>query len=124
MQLLKSILWVAGGGALGASFRYLFYVLLYRFNVSFYLPTAFVNFTGCFVMGWLITIYANNPQYQHLKLLLLTGLLGGFTTFSAFGADFLNLIQQKQIIQAFAYALATNVLAIAATFAGYKIGIS
>jgi CrcB protein len=122
--MLKNLLLVGLGGATGAMLRYIFYVLLFRFSATYFLPTMVVNVLGCFVMGYLLTVFANYEQFWQHKLLLLTGLLGGFTTFSAFGADFLNLVQQKQTYVALLYALVTNVFCIAAVFAGYKMAIS
>ena len=90
---------VAIGGALGSVLRY-----LTVFAVGAPLATLAVNITGSFAMGVLFVLLA---QRTPLSPLLMTGVLGGFTTFSAFSLDALRLYQSGQTITALGYVVAS-----------------
>ena len=114
---------VAAGGAIGSLLRY-------GVNISaesligrgFPWATLTVNVIGSLVMGFLAGFlaekYADQPE---LRLFLLTGVLGGFTTFSAFSLDVFNLMQRGDHSMAIIYAVASVVLSIIAVFAGLMI---
>ena len=101
---------VALGGAIGSCLRYLA-------GVSFGAPmaTLAVNVLGSFVMGALFILLANRTA---LSPLLMTGVLGGFTTFSAFSLDALKLWESGETLQAGGYVLASVLFSLAAVFAG------
>lgn len=122
---LINILLVAAGGAFGCSFRYIISVLLMNFNKlsSFPLATILVNVIGSFLIGILdyFIIYHLKDLSLEVRLAIVTGFLGGFTTFSAFSLDILKLLHDGQINMAFSYALLSVLLSIAAVFLGYYL---
>jgi len=120
---MTHLLYVALGGAVGASLRHLVNVAGLRLLGShFPWGTAVVNVVGSFVMGLFIAFLARHAVgSQELRLFVATGLLGGFTTFSAFSLDFALLWERGAVSLALAYALGSVVLSIAALFAGLSI---
>ena len=98
------MLWVAIGGGLGASLRYITSVLFKFFYPSLPFGTIFVNILGSFLIGYLITSdYAKNLSQDFVKFFLIIGLLGSFTTFSAFSYEVINLINSKKMLISFLY---------------------
>lgn len=119
-----NILLIGLGGALGAILRYLTSEAITRnFTAAtrFPLATFFVNVFGCFIAGIIYYfIIKNFVQFDaRLKNFLLIGLLGGFTTFSAFSLDFFRLATAGQNLQAVVYALSSVIISIAALFFGF-----
>jgi CrcB protein len=121
-----NLLLVAIGGALGACSRYIFIAVFPQHNFSgsfshFPLNTMLVNIIGSFLMGVLhffLTNYLDSISHQS-RLLLATGVLGGFTTFSAFSFDVFRLINNGQIATAFIYIFSSVIFSIMAIFIGY-----
>ena len=114
---------VAAGGALGASARYLVGVATARLlGAEFPWGTLTVNVLGCLIMGLLIEAAALRWTVPHdLRAFVFVGLLGGFTTFSAFSADFALLFERSDYVNAGLYVIASVVLSITALFAGLAI---
>ncbi len=119
---MKLLLMASAGGAIGAGLRYLVGVGVMRFaGPSMILPwgTLVVNIVGSFLMGALIESFAlkfsGSPE---LRTFLATGVLGGFTTFSAFSLDAATLINQKQEGLAALYIASSVSLSILALYAG------
>ena len=114
------VFWVALGGALGASGRYAAGVWATRLlGHGFPYGTLFVNVAGCFLMGALVEAAALKfSMSQEMRAFLTTGVLGGFTTFSAFALDFVVLYERKLAGTAALYLGASVVLSILALFAG------
>jgi fluoride exporter len=109
---------VALGGAIGASARYLSNVSAMRiFGPGFPYGTLFVNILGSFAMGVLIVALAKKGG-THLAPFLMTGILGGFTTFSAFSLDSFTLWERGDITTALAYVAGTVILSLGALAAG------
>lgn len=119
--MMNSFLQVALGGAIGASARYGVNVLATRLLPGLPLGTLSVNVLGCLAMGLLASVLALRGG-QHLAPLLLTGVLGGFTTFSAFALDATVLWERGDGALAMGYVLASVVLSLAAVIAGLAIG--
>lgn len=95
---MKPILMVATGGAVGAVARYLATLILPWFGIrsSLWSGTLVVNLIGCFLIGWTIQwMEAQNLLESGLYLLLVTGFLGGFTTYSSFGLEGLTLLKSS-----------------------------
>ena len=115
-----TILWVALGGAIGAAARYGVNVWSGRlFGTAFPWHTLTVNILGCFTMGVVIEVMALKLNVGNdIRAFLTTGILGGFTTFSAFSLDFAYLVERKSYGLAGAYAAGSVVLSLAAVFAG------
>ena len=95
---------LATGGATGAVLRYIVTNLSKNlFTLSIY-GTLCVNLLGSFLIGYLITSdYAKNLSQDFVKFFLIIGLLGSFTTFSAFSYEVINLINSKKILLSFLY---------------------
>ena len=116
--MIQNLVQVALGGAVGASALYLTSVAAMRaFGVGFPWGTIAVNVVGSFLMGALVVFLAHK-EATHFAPFLMTGVLGGFTTFSAFSLDVMTLFERGDTGVAAAYALATVVLSLAAVVAG------
>lgn len=108
--MIQSLLQVAFGGAIGSVLRFLTTAAL-----GGPMATLAVNVLGSFAMGWLfVTLTARGA----LSPLLMTGALGGFTTFSAFSLDAMKLWQAGQTTQATLYVGASVLLSLIAVTAG------
>ncbi len=107
---------IALGGAIGSVLRYLFIAAL-----GAPWGTAGVNVLGSLTIGVLFVLLDARVGWQ---LLLMTGVMGGFTTFSAFSLDTLKLMQQGQPLQAAAYVLASVALSLIAVALGVAIARS
>lgn len=115
-----TVFWVALGGALGSAARYGVNVWSGRaFGTEFPWHTLAVNIIGCFTMGLLVGAMALRLNVStELRAFLTTGILGGFTTFSAFSLDFALLVERKAYGLAGAYAAGSVLAALLAVFAG------
>jgi CrcB protein len=111
---------VAVGGAIGASLRHLVNGLALRLvGPSFPWGTMAINIAGSLVMGVFIEILARRFNTSNeLRLFVATGVLGGFTTFSAFSLDFAVLWERGAAAPALGYALASVVGSLLALFLG------
>jgi fluoride exporter len=111
------------GGGLGAALRHGVNLFAARFaGTSFPYGTLFINVAGSLVMGLIAEYFALKAGLpQRWRLFLTTGILGGFTTFSAFSLEAALLYERGQIAGAAIYVVASVVLAIGALFAGLAI---
>jgi len=120
---MKLVLLAAAGGALGAAARYLVGIGAGRmFGHGFPWGTLSVNVLGSLIMGLLIGAWAlrfNAPQ--EIRVFMATGVLGGFTTFSAFSLDFVTLYERKDYSAAFTYLLSSVGISVLALFIGLYI---
>lgn len=113
---MNMIFAIAAGGALGSILRHYAVAAL---NAAFPYGTLFVNVLGSFLIGLLIewlALKGNLPQ--ETRAFLITGFLGGFTTFSAFSADALRLADTGAVTQAILYILLSVGLSLLAVFSG------
>ena len=111
--MIKNILLVGAGGALGSIARYLITCLFTYLSICSELATLLVNIVGSFIIGLLI------PTSQStLYLLLAIGFCGGFTTFSTFSAQAFQMMQSGQRLSAIVYILASVLISIAFVFLG------
>lgn len=119
--MLRNLLLVAAGGALGSCSRYLLVrlsALLWPSSPS-QLGTLVVNLAGCLLIGCLLGAAERTRLLgQALSLLLITGFCGGLTTFSTFSADVVNIADRGRMAQAVAYAAFSIAGGIALTLAG------
>ena len=116
--MIQTTLLVALGGALGAALRYLTGVGLVRaLGQGFPIGTLTVNVVGSFVMGFFVVLAAERGL-THLSPLVMTGLLGGFTTFSAFSLDAVTLWERGEVGPAALYVAASVALSIGALVLG------
>ncbi|MVZ64546.1 fluoride efflux transporter CrcB [Sphingobacterium sp. DK4209] len=121
--MFKEALIIGIGGAVGSILRYSTgHFIAKQFPNTIPTGTLFVNIIGCLIIGLLIGFF---DKYQLInnqwKLLLITGFCGGFTTFSSFAAENLNLINNNQVIQALLYIVLSVLLGILAVWAGLAI---
>jgi fluoride exporter len=116
-------MWVATGGALGSVGRYALGTSLTRvLGPGFPWGTLVVNVAGSLAMGILAFGLAHRwPGAEHLRIFLMTGILGGFTTFSAFSLDAMVLAQRGEVAWAAAYVLGSVVLSLVAVMAGFAL---
>jgi CrcB protein len=117
---MTMILSIAAGGALGSVLRHFAGKgIMALFGSGFPFGTLFVNIAGSFVMGLFVASFAHfgNPS-QATRAFLTVGLLGGFTTFSSFSLDAVNLYERGEMASAMLYIALSLVLSLAAIFAG------
>ena len=120
MRLLLVML----GGAVGSAARYLATVALAeRLGVAFPWGTFAVNLTGSFAIGLLATL-ADEARWlgPHTRLLLIVGVLGGFTTFSSFSLDALRLAEDGATVRALLYVAGSVALSLLAAVLGVGVG--
>ena len=101
------------GAIAGALCRYYLTIWsIQRFGISFPYGVFFINLSGCFLMGFLATLFADQFTSPEVRLMLTTGFLGAYTTFSTYGLDTLNLIKTQNFSAASFYWLGSAVLGV------------
>lgn len=116
--MLRNFLLVGLGGMTGSMLRYAV-SLLFK-GSGFPIATLVVNLAGSFAIGLVMAYFSrNNAADQNLRLLLATGLCGGFTTFSTFSLENLQLLKDGQYSTALLYIAASLVVGMAATAFGF-----
>jgi len=119
---MKIILAIGAGSFIGGISRYLLSVFIQnKVNSGFPFGTFTVNITGCFLIGLLYGISERGSVNTNLRLFLATGILGGFTTFSAFSMETVNMIKAGHLSTAFTYTLLSVLLGFGATLAGFYL---
>jgi CrcB protein len=121
---VKAILLVALGGAIGsvARFKLSGLVLQQATHWRFPLGTFAVNVIGCFVAGWLAGMAVKQDVFTpDARVFLFTGLLGGFTTFSAFGLETLLLFKRGEAGVAIANAVLSVAVGLIVAWLGYEL---
>ena len=119
---MNQVIWVAVGGAIGSVSRYLLGILLkWAVPAPFPLSTLLINILGSFFIGYLYSSYQHHDSFPIIKPLLIIGVLGGFTTFSSFSFEVVELLENKQMQKALLYVLFSNVFGISAAYWGYKL---
>jgi CrcB protein len=111
------------GGGVGSSLRYMVNVVCPRlFGMAFPYHTFIINITGSTIMGLIAGYLAfKGEAAQSWRLFLMTGILGGYTTFSAFSLDAASLYERGEIGLALFYVLGSVVFSIAGLFAGLAL---
>ena len=106
------------GGAVGTGLRYGVGQSLSGAN-QFPLGTMTVNLVGCLLIGGIATWFSHMADLSEtLRLAILVGFLGGFTTFSSFGLDTLRLLEAGRVGAAVSYVLVSNLVGLLAVWAG------
>ena len=121
---MQLALLTAAGGAIGAVLRLLVNQAGLRWlGPAFPWWTVFVNVTGSLAMGALAAfLMARAEPSDGLRAFLATGILGGYTTFSAFSLDFASLVERGEMGAAFLYAGGSVMVSLAAVFLGLMLG--
>ncbi|SFA89949.1 CrcB protein [Flavobacterium swingsii] len=120
---MKTIFYIALGGGLGSVLRYLTTVVMNKYvQTAFPYATFITNIIGCLLIGLFFGyLEKQNAVSQDLKLFLITGFCGGYTTFSAFSNENVQLLQSNQMLIAFLYISLSVFLGLMATWAGLTI---
>ena len=113
------------GSFLGGGLRYLISVFFnQKINPDFPYATLSVNLLGCLLIGVFYGLFEKSLISNDWKLFLTTGLCGGFTTFSAFSNEALQLFKQGNITAMLIYILISIIIGIALTYIGYMMAKS
>ncbi|MDH6342463.1 CrcB protein [Parabacteroides sp. PFB2-12] len=118
--MIKQLLWVGLGGGIGSIFRYLTSVwVLKRYAADFPLATFVVNMVGCLLIGLIVGL-SFRAQWidQHMKLFLVTGFCGGYTTFSTFSLENWGLLEAGNYTSLFLNIVGSVLLGILAVWIG------
>jgi fluoride exporter len=121
---LTNILLVGIGGLIGSIMRYLAsgYVQQSTKSIDFPYGTLAVNVIGCFIIGFLAQLAEDRGVFtSESRLFVFTGFLGGFTTFSSFGNETLNLARDNQMLNALANVGANVILGLFAVWLGRTV---
>ena len=117
-----NIFWVATGGALGASLRFVSSSFFNLFFPNLPIATFFINVLGSFIIGLLINALEMRSSSEiFIKYFLIVGVLGSYTTFSSFSYEVIELYNNKKFLLSIIYILAAVFSCIVAAYAGYTI---
>ena len=121
--MTRNVLFVAIGGMLGSVLRFLLSSLVVSFlPFSFPFGPFVVNLIGCFVMGAVVGLAEHSPSFNHTwRMFLTAGFCGGFTTFSAFAFENVELLLDKNYGIFAAYSVASFVICIGAALVGLML---
>ena len=101
------------GGFIGASLRYISSLGFDKFYTSTFPSSTFlINFLGCFILGLLMNMGITNTETWPAKEFMVIGILGGFTTFSAFGLESFLLIESGEFMTALIYIFSSVIFGI------------
>lgn len=121
---LHPMLWVAFGGAIGSLGRYLIaknitqQFLQWRFPMG----TFCVNVLGCLIIGLIAGYIVKQELFSpNMRLFLITGILGGFTTFSAFSLETFYLLQRGEFLIAISYVMASILVGLAFLYGAFLL---
>ena len=117
-----NIFWVATGGALGASLRFVSSSFFNLFFPNLPIGTFFINVLGSFIIGLLINALEMRSSSEiFIKYFLIIGVLGSYTTFSSFSYEVIELYNNKKLFLSIIYILASVFSCIVAAYVGYTI---
>jgi CrcB protein len=116
MEYLRNCLWIAAGGASGAVFRYLVFVVFQHIGWNTVMATMSVNIVGSFLLGLSFGLIPETNS--KMQAFLMIGFMGAFTTFSTFSGDFVKLMESRSFLLASTYAMSSVALGILAFLVG------
>lgn len=119
-----SYLWVTVGSALGGLLRYTLTRLTLSISNGFPFGTVMINIIGCFIIGYFGTLTLHCGRYavsSNLRLFVMVGICGGFTTFSSFSLESFDLLRSGEWGRAMANIILSVTLCLAAVAAGHRV---
>ncbi|MBS1744092.1 MAG: fluoride efflux transporter CrcB [Bacteroidetes bacterium] len=120
---MKNFLLAGLGGAIGTMMRYAAYILFK--SSSFPLGTLLINITGSFIIGLVFGLSLRNAAFENnWKVFLATGICGGFTTFSAFSMENVQMLQEGKYLLSGLYIVSSVVAGMFAAWLGYKLSLN
>lgn len=124
METATKILFIGAGGALGAVARHLINISpIAGLFEKFPFPTFFINVSGSFLIGLLLILLTDKWEISdHLRMAIIVGFLGAFTTFSTFEMEIYGLIKERQLLTAFLYFFFSVFFGFIGLVAGIMIG--
>lgn len=121
--MIINILLVIAGGGLGSACRYLFSQLATKwFGSNFPMGTLGVNLIGCFLIGVGFSLAGRNIISPSVRLLFMTGFLGGLTTFSTYCLESTNFMRSNQLLPALGNIAVNNLGGLVLVFVGLWLG--
>ena len=122
---MKTLISIGAGSFIGGVFRYLLTQIIETKSTSILpLGTLTVNVIGSLLIGIVIGLIDRGSLSHEWRFFLVTGLLGGFTTFSAFSSEMMNLIRAGEILFATTYVVVSILFSLSATYIGFAISKS
>ncbi len=120
---MATILWIGLGGFLGANSRYWLGSMVNRWlGTGFPWATGLINISGALLIGIVATLFVDRAvDNESLRLFLIVGLLGGYTTFSSYTWEAVTMMEQNRWFPAIGYLVGSNVVGILACVAGVLI---
>jgi CrcB protein len=120
---MKNLLIIGAGGAIGSIGRYLVQVWADRYlTLRFPVGTLMVNFSGCLLIGLLYGLSLRNGWFTfEWRIFLITGICGGYTTFSSFAYESISLVREGQLAAFFLYVGGSVILGLLATVIGIMV---
>ncbi len=120
---MNKILLIGAGGFVGAIIRYWVggYIQTLSKGAAFPYATLLINVTGCLVIGYLARLALHNMLSLEMRLLLISGFLGAYTTFSTFGNETVLLMQNNSSLLAYIYIAASIILGLGAVWLGQTL---
>lgn len=124
MDAALKILSVAIGGSLGAVARYLINISpLAGAAGKFPLPTFLINITGSFLIGFLMIVFADKFEVNdNVRMAVIVGFLGAFTTFSTFEMEIFGLVREREFVTGFLYLFMSVFIGFVGVVAGVALG--
>lgn len=121
--MIKYIVFIALGGAVGSVFRFLLSKLITSsVNSHFPYGTFIVNIIGCFIIGFLVALFAHRfPEKQLIRQALIAGFCGGLTTFSSFANESFSLLKGNNYLVAGLYIVLSVVVGLLGVALGGKL---
>lgn len=116
-----NLVWVFVGGGLGSSCRYGIARLLAHYNLDFPIATFLANIISCVILGYLVGLTLKEGLSENMKLLLMTGFCGGFSTFSTYSSESFQLLQNGNIAIALLYIGLSIVVCLICIWLGIKL---